>query len=61
MEPNKDLTKMSNAELKLYINSLTNTFESLKKNIKTICEELVDVEKEYNRVNNEINTRKTAY
>lgn len=52
---------MSNSELKLYITNLTNEFESIKNVIKDKCKELVELEKEYNNINNEIKTRKTIY
>jgi TusA-related sulfurtransferase len=61
MKTKKEIQTMSNSELKLYITNLTNEFESIKNVIKDKCKELVELEKEYNNINNEIKTRKTIY
>lgn len=52
---------MSNSELKLYQTNITNDFERIKKEIKELCQKLVDLEQEYNHVNSEIKIRKTIY
>ena len=57
----RDCTNMSNTELKLYIESLRNIFESRKNEIKRICEEMGNVEKEYLKANRELEIRKNIY
>lgn len=57
----RDCTNMSNTELKLYIESLRNIFESRKNEIKKICEEMGNVEKEYLKANRELEIRKNIY
>ena len=57
----KDYTTMSNNDIKLHMQSLENEFESKKAQIKQLCDELVEMENEYHRAENELNIRKTVY
>jgi hypothetical protein len=57
----RDCTNMSNSELKLYMESLKNIFESRKNELKRICEEMASVEKEYLNANRELEIRKNIY
>lgn len=57
----KNTKNMSNAEIKVYLLQLENEFEAKKNNIKKICEELIELEHEYNSAQNELNIRKTIY
>lgn len=57
----KDCTEMSNNDIKLYLISLENEFEAKKKHIKQLCDELVELEQEYQQATNELNIRKTVY
>lgn len=54
-------SEMSNSELKLYIESLKNIFESKKIELKRICEEMEDVEKEYLSANRELEIRRNIF
>jgi hypothetical protein len=57
----KDYSSLSNSELKLHIESLTNLFESKKNKIIKLCEELEDIEKEYLKATNEVKIRRDIY
>lgn len=57
----KNTKNMSNTEIKVYLLQLENAFEAKKNNIKKICEELIELEHEYNSAQNELNIRKTIY
>ena len=57
----RNCSEMNNSDLKLYIESLKNIFESKKIELKKICEEMVDVEKEYLSANRELDIRKNIY
>jgi hypothetical protein len=57
----KDCTEMSNNDIKLYLSSLENLFIAKKKQIKELCDELVEIEQEYQHALNELNIRKTVY
>ena len=57
----RNCSEMNNSDLKLYIESLKNIFESKKIELKKICEEMVDVEKEYVSANRELEIRKNIY
>lgn len=57
----KNTKNMSNTEIKVYLLQLENEFEAKKNNIKKICEELIELEHEYNSAKNELNIRKTIY
>lgn len=57
----KNTKNMSNTEIKVYLLQLENEFEAKKNNIKKICEELIELEHEYNSAQNELNIRKTIY
>ena len=52
---------MSNAELKLAIERLTNEFESKKNKMIKICEEMDDIEKKYLAVKHELDNRKNIF
>ena len=43
------------------LKSLENEFEAKKKHIKQLCDELVELEQEYQQATNELNIRKTVY
>lgn len=57
----KDCTNMSNSELKIYIETLRNSFEGKKSSLKKICEEMGDIEKEYLSAMHELEIRKNIY
>jgi hypothetical protein len=57
----RNCSEMNNSDLKLYIESLKNIFESKKIELKKICEEMADVEKEYLSANRELDIRKNIY
>ena len=57
----KNYSEMSNSELKLQIESLTNMFESKKNMLKNICEEMGEIEKEYLKVTRELDIRKNMF
>ena len=57
----RDCGIMSNSELKLYIESLRNIFESRKNELKRICEEMESVEREYLKANQELEIRKNIF
>lgn len=54
----KDYTSMSNAELKLCIETSYNEFESIKSQILELCKKLEKIQNEYDRANAELNNRK---
>lgn len=53
--------ELSNSEIKLHIESLKNIFESKKNQLKKICEEMAEVEKEYLAATHELNIRKNMF
>ena len=57
----RNCSEMNNSDLKLYIELLKNIFESKKIELKKICEEMADVEKEYLSANRELDIRKNIY
>jgi hypothetical protein len=57
----KNYSEMSNSELKLQIESLTNMFESKKNMLKKICEEMGEIEKEYLKASRELDIRKNMF
>lgn len=57
----KNCSELSNSEIKLYLESLNNEFESKKAKIKELCEELIEIEKAYNDAQTEINIRRTIF
>jgi hypothetical protein len=61
MKTQQELQSMSNAELKLYSENITNDFARIKNEMEKKCKELIELEKEFNKVNNEIKTRKIIY
>lgn len=54
----KNCAEMSNAEIKLYIEALTNEFDSKKIKLKEICDELDILEKQYLSAKHELDIRK---
>jgi hypothetical protein len=54
-------SEMSNTELKLHIESLSNIFESKKIALMNICDEMKEVERQYLSAKNELNIRKNLY
>ena len=57
----KNISEMTNSEIREYLAVLENTFESQKAKIKKECEALVEIENEWNKVQTEINTRKVIF
>lgn len=55
----KDIKNMSNNELKLYKLSLENEYEAIKSKIKNLDERLDSLDREYIKVENEENIRRT--
>ena len=53
----KDIKTLSNGELNIYKIELSNRYETVKKDIKKLCDEMDFLDAEYNKVNNEINNR----
>lgn len=56
----KDYKTMSNSELRMEMESLTNMFEGKKLKLRAICEEMDEIEKEYNKVKQELDVRKNT-
>ena len=54
----KDCSSMSNSELKIYIETLRNEFESKKAELAKICETMGDIENEYLSATHELEIRK---
>ncbi|MBP3630897.1 MAG: hypothetical protein J6J23_05360 [Clostridia bacterium] len=54
----KDCTNMSNSELKIYIETLRNEFESKKAELAKICEMMGDIENEYLSATHELEIRR---
>ena len=57
----KKCSELTNSELKLYIQSLTDEFEAKKAKLAEICKEMEELEAQYNSAQNEINLRKTIF
>lgn len=57
----KNYNEMSNSEIRMLIETLKNEFESKKIKLRTICEEMDEIEKEYLDANNELKVRKNLY
>ena len=57
----KDIKNMSNNELKLYKLSLENEYEAIKSKIKNLDEKLDSLDREYIKVENEENIRRTNW
>lgn len=56
----QDYSLMTNNEIKLKIMALEDLFEKKKADIKKMCEELEDIDLEYNRAQNEIKLRRNS-
>lgn len=56
-----DYSNMSNTELKLCIETLQNEFEAKKNEIIKLCEELENITTKYNKINNELDSRKNIF
>ena len=54
-------SNMSNADLKLAIETLTNEFDAKKNQLIKICEEMDEVEKKYLAVKHELDNRKNLF
>ena len=54
----RDYSSMSNAELKLSIETYYNEFISLKSQMLEICKKMEKAQNEYEKANNELNNRK---
>lgn len=57
----RDCKSMSNNELKLYKLSLENEYEAVKAKIVKLEEELDNLDREYEKVENEEKIRRTAF
>lgn len=57
----KNCSELNNMELKEYLISMENEFEAKKAKIKEICEELKEIEAQYNKAQNEMKIRRTIY
>lgn len=57
----KNCSELNNMELKEYLISMENEFEAKKAKIKEICEELKEIETQYNKAQNEMKIRRTIY
>lgn len=55
---NKDYSGMSNAELKLSIETSYNEFVALKVQMLELAKKMESAQKEYEKANNELNNRK---
>lgn len=55
---NKDYSGMSNAELKLSIETSYNEFVALKAQMLELAKKMENAQKEYEKANNELNNRK---
>lgn len=55
---NKDYSGMSNAELKLSIETSYNEFVALKAQMLELAKKMESAQKEYEKANNELNNRK---
>lgn len=53
--------ELSNAEIKLRIESLKNEFESKKSELVKICEKMESIEREYLEAQHEMEIRKNLY
>ena len=57
----ENYNNMSNSELKLAIETLSNEFEAKKTQLVKICEEMDGIEKKYLAVKHELDNRKNLY
>ena len=57
----KNISEMSNIEIKIYLENLNNEFEGKKLKLKVICEEMDKLEREYLRAKNELEIRRNLY
>lgn len=57
----KDCKNMSNNELKLYKLALENEYEAIKSKIVALEEQLDELDREYNKAENEEKIRRTAF
>lgn len=53
----QNVKDLSNNELIIYKKELVNEFESVKSKIDRLCDELVKIEKEHDKVDNELKIR----
>ena len=53
--------ELSNSEIKLRLETLENEFESKKKDLVKLCEEMDKIEKEYLEAKQELEIRKNIY
>jgi len=57
----EDYSKMSNTELKLKMETVTNEFEAKKLEIIEKCKELEEIQSRYSAINNELSLRKNLF
>jgi hypothetical protein len=57
----KNISEMSNIEIKIYLENLNNEFEGKKLKLKAICEEMDKLEREYLKAKNELEIRRNLY
>jgi predicted nucleic acid-binding Zn-ribbon protein len=58
---NMEYSNMSNAEIRLRLDSLSNEFESKKRKLSELCEEMDKIEREYLKAKSELEIRRTLY
>ena len=58
---NMEYSNMSNAEIRLRLDSLSNEFESKKLKLNELCEEMDKIEREYLKAKSELEIRRTLY
>ena len=57
----KNCSELSNSEIREYIMMLENAFMAKKNKMKELCEELEEIEREYEKAQREIKIRKTIF
>ena len=60
MEKNS-CSEMSNSEIKIYMETLTNEYEAKKAKIIALCKELGQLENDYQNAERELKIRKNIY
>lgn len=58
MMEKKKCSELSNSEIKLYMETLSNMFENKKNELTKICEDMEEIENEYLSAKRELDIRK---
>lgn len=58
---NSNYNNMSNAELKIYLETLTNEYDLKKNQIIKLCEDMKNIENKYLNVKHELEIRKNLF